>query len=164
MPIGTDSAYGQAIAEEARQLEREMELLTQQRQAIAASNDLITPVAERYRAAVRAAKSRLDAAERAYAVADAQVKLKIRQQQPSEQLARLWYEEGVLSPGRELHAAKEQLASAELALGEQVRFRRDLEALEAEAPALHAQIDAECQRRHAEIETRLMGARARVRD
>lgn len=164
MPMPTQASAAPALALENAAIEAEIERLSQQRQYIAASSDMVTPVSERYRNAVYAAKLRVQAAERAMAIADTQARLRIRQQQPSEQLARVWFEEAMLSPGRELEQARTQLAAAELALGQAVQARRALEAFTATEQQAHADIDAECQARHAALDATRRRLRAAVID
>lgn len=136
MPVGPTVAdsYAPALAAESRAIEAEIEALARSRQLKDAANDQTAPIPQRYRDAVDAARGRLARAEGALALAETNVRVRIRQQQPSEALARVWFEEAVLVPGREVQAAKQALADAELALGRRIEKKRRREQVESEAP------------------------------
>lgn len=162
MPLSpTAEGAERAIALENQALEREMAQIIAQRAAIAASNDRSTPVPQRFRDAVTAARARLDRAEVAFTLADTNARLRIQREKPSPQLERLWYEQDTLSASNERERAKAVLVSAELQLGEQIQNRRTLEALEASAPAQRAEAERRYQDELNRIDREILLARQR---
>lgn len=138
MPMPTQSSAAPALAMEAEDIEREIQALSQQQQLIAAANDRTAAIPQSFDDSVNAARGRLARAEGALALADANVRLKIKREQPSEQLARLWYEQETLSAVREVQAAKQALDAAELTRGRRVAARRRREQVERDTPLLLA--------------------------
>jgi hypothetical protein len=141
---------------------REMEEIIAAKQARAAANDLLADVAPRFREAKRWAEQQVVAAQRALDAADQAVRAEIARLGLSDQAANTKYELATAPLARALEAAADRLRRAETQLGEQVLAVNELSQLERNAPALHQQIDADCQRRHQELETRLLLARSRV--
>ena len=149
MNYGSD-AMAQLLARENALYANEPVEIAKQNQAIAAASaDVSAPIPSKYNEAVRAAESRLDQARRALALAETNARLKISREKPSEQLARLWFEQDTLSAIRDVQAAEAELNSAVQARVRRVEKKRHREAVEAAAPGRRA---AAAERYQAELD------------
>lgn len=155
------SAWGPSLADENKAIKRDIEAAVAVAAAKNAASTNVAGVPARFRAAAAQARQSVQSAQAALDQADRAVRARIGRDRPSDALARVWYEDATLTPSRTLEAAQAALEAAELALGMQVQARQQLAALEASAPTDRARAQQQYETTLAQIEQRLLAARAK---